>query len=158
MKNRNQKTSDEDLGSLAPRLAMIPKQNDFKVPEKYFESFAESVHQRIKTKPSESAKVISIFAVKKLAYGLSAAIVLLVCGIYYYNNYTTVPKQDLSAFQITAADLSESNYLLSIDEDLIIETALASNIHSGNTSIDYNDIEQYLIDQNIEMNQLIIEL
>ena len=74
-----------------------------------------------------------------------ASIIIAACVLFIVKVQNYQPAQT----QITLEDIRKSNYLYAIDEDLIVDAYM--NVEKKNTN---ESIEQYLIDNNIDITQL----
>jgi len=127
-------------------LERMSKENPFQVPENYFESLPYSVSEKIAIKKNKS---ISISWKPKYAYAVAAVIIVVILGIKYFNRDITPNKIEN---YVTIEDLQSSAYLAEVDESILIEQLELQN--QSNQVSDDNSIEQYLIDNNIDVNQI----
>jgi hypothetical protein len=176
--------SDNELRKMAPRLSELKRENPFAVPDDYFDSLSRSIQQQIQSLPDfektaakehfkvpegyfdslpttiqqriidEKKKRISwgeivdgIFFRPKFALALASIAILIVFGVKYFNRPINVEPV---VAEISASDISNSTYLADIDE-LLLVNAVALQI-----SIEEKDgsLENYLIENNIDINQL----
>ena len=117
--------------------------NPFSVPENYFETLPLSVGGKLKT---QNPKLLGWLLRPRIAISLAFATILLLAGIYFYNQR---PASNQPMEECTAEDLRDSNFLQSIDEATFVDV-----LAELNTDTTYDDYEQYLIDNNIEISQI----
>ena len=141
--------NSEELKSLSPTLSQIEKKNPFKVPENYFSVLESSVRK--------DAKIIPIghfFKKNKYsAIAVAAGIAAIISFYFYYPGSGSLQEKELF---VSADDISNSMYFHEIDESIIIEE-INGNFGEG-ASHKNNEIEDYLIDNDIDENTLINEL
>jgi hypothetical protein len=171
---------NEDLEWMkdAPRLASLPRQVPFAVPPGYFEELAETVmrktaehslpgenqapfavpdgyfdqfptrlQQRLQAPPKRSARVILL----RPAFGLAAAAAFLAILLLTQPARDTVPaSQEI----LTAEEIAASGFLDDVDESVVLD-ALAGEVPSESS---VPEIEEYLIENNIDLELLTNEL
>lgn len=85
----------------------IGTKNPFKVPEGYFDHFADTMMERIKEQPLAPIRTIEPPFYRKAHFWLSAAAVALVLGVsglfYISNDASTIDEQELIASQENSA-------------------------------------------------------
>ncbi len=139
---------DDDLKHIAPNLFKIKKENAFSVPENYFETLPSLIQERcVQSKKQFSWRQLLL----RPAYSVSFLICLLAgfITISYYvgqNQKTAESKLFASADSLAIEDFEESEIIESIAYDVNEKT-------SNN-----QEVEDYLIEQNIEVTQIINEL
>jgi hypothetical protein len=175
---------DNDLRKIAPRLSELKKENPFTVPDGYFDSLSGSIQQQIqslpdfeKTAAKEQFKVPEgyfdslptiiqqriieerkkrfswgeivdgIFFRPKFALVLASVAILIVFSLKYFNRPISVQPE---LAEVSLTDLSNSLYLADIDE-----TLLADAVAMQTSAADENEtLKEYLIDNNIDINQI----
>ncbi len=120
--------------------------NPFNVPDGYFENLPSIVSENILIRKSKLELWLSSIQRPRIAIPIAFATIIILAGLFYYkqSSVSNLPVQEL-----TAEDLSNSSYIQSIDEDFFVDVLAGQTIDNSNESI-----EQYLIDNNIEINQI----
>ncbi len=142
----------EELKSIAPILNNIPKYNSFEVPNDYFEDFPTRIQERIvNTKSSNSILNWLILLLKpRFAIPVLATIFIAISGINFMNKNAEHLQTEIATEEMTVDE-----QLYTIDESTVIESVVASN---ETFTSDENEIENYLIDNNIDETNLKNEL
>jgi len=133
-------------------LNEVSNENPFHVPEGYFQSLPAVVRQKISENNRRSGinEWIGRFLFRPkyvLAFGI--ILLMLVFGIKYFNQKGIQRLEDV---QISCDDLKNSDYLAEVDESLILD-ALEQQAPNENMKEDQS-IEQYLIDNDVDISQL----
>jgi hypothetical protein len=135
-----------------PDFDKVAAQNPFNVPEGYFDSLPTAIQQRIIDERSERISVgrwiASVLFRPKFAVAFASVAVLLVFSVRYFSRTINVSS---TASEISYTDLSNSMYLSDIDESVLYD-ALAEQ--SNSTTQKDESIEDYLIDNHIDVSQL----
>ena len=120
--------------------------NPFAVPDGYFENLPSIVSENILTRKSKLELWLSSIQRPRIAIPIAFATLILLAGLFFYkqSSVSNMPVQ-----QLTAEDLSNSNFIQSIDEDFFVEVLADQTSDNSDESI-----EQYLIDNNIDINQI----
>ena len=120
--------------------------NPFNVPDGYFENLPSIVSENILIRKSKLELWLSSIQRPRIAIPIAFATIIILAGLFFYkqSSVSNLPVQEL-----TAEDLSNSSYIQSIDEDFFVDVLAGQTIDNSNESI-----EQYLIDNNIEINQI----
>ena len=143
----------EEIKAIAPLLLAIPKYNPFEIPAGYFDELPGIIQKRcVETKPSFSIIDWLLFNVKsRIAIPAFATIVFAIIAIYITNKNTGFPTTQL------ADEISIEEQLYDIDETTIIDAVTddANDLNQNNTS---ENIENYLIDNNVDEGNLEYEL
>ncbi|MBI2967147.1 MAG: hypothetical protein HYY40_04965 [Bacteroidetes bacterium] len=149
-------TGPETAG-LSLQISGDKNENPFAVPDGYFDGLAERILEKTRYHTPGRVRLLYPVTMRRTAYAIAAALagILVIIGItlFVYKIYKPLPKEQIT--HVTPADLIESPVMYEIDEDLIIE-----NIDDGNTesSGDEKDAEEYLINNNVDLNTLLNEL
>ena len=120
--------------------------NPFAVPEGYFENLSSTLAGKIVTQKSKLESWLSGLQRPRIAIPIAFATMIMLAGLYFYKQrcIITPPTQEFSA-----DDLRNSSYIQSIDEDLFVD------VLSGQKDVNKDEsLEQYLIDNNIELSQI----
>jgi hypothetical protein len=135
-----------------PDFEKTADKNHFKVPEGYFDSLPTTIQQRIidgkKKRISWGQIVDGIFFKPKFILALASAALLVVFSVKYFSRAITV--QPVVA-EISVSDLSNSTYLADIDESLLADVVAVQTTSGGEKDA---SLEDYLIENNIDINQL----
>lgn len=120
--------------------------NPFNVPAGYFENLSSAITEIIVKHKSRSESWLDRLFRPRIAIPIAFAAIVLLTGLYFYKQKSLIiqPVQ-----QLTADDLRNSNYLLTMDEYLFID-----ELADHKEVLTDKSIEQYLIDNNIELSQL----
>lgn len=143
---------DELPGKIMDQINTLPdfsknaQINPFIVPDGYFENLPSIVSENILVQKSKLELWLSSIQRPRIAIPIAFATIILLVGLFFYkqSSVSIVPVQEL-----TAEDLSNSNFIQSIDEDYIVD--IIANQTTDNSD---ESIEQYLIDNNIELTQI----
>jgi hypothetical protein len=148
--------NDDDLRKEAPKLFGMDKKNPFEVPDGFFDTFSSKVQDKIAAEKKKTIwSVIFETVIKpKIAIPVLASLCLVAVGIKIMYRPPTVINYNETA--ITYNDLSQSDYLTDIDESILMD-ALNTATNKSNTS-SKTEIENYLIENNIDVNDLANEL
>jgi hypothetical protein len=132
-----------------PDFEKTSNENPFEVPANYFENLPNIVSEKITSRKKSSSIVIRILRPAVLV-PLSFAAIITIFFIYLSSvkNISTPSEKEF-----TADDLKNSTYFQSIDEDLLVEM-----LPMEYTIASEDSLEQYLIDNNIDISQLENEL
>ena len=124
-----------------PDFESEPAVNPFRTPDGYFHRLPIEVSDRI----TSGARVPSYRPFPRLASLALASIIIAACVLFIVK----VQHYNPTRSQITLEDIRKSNYLYAIDEDLIVDAYM--NVEKTSTN---ESIEQYLIDNNIDISQI----
>lgn len=149
----------DELQELSPELAKLKKKEHFKVPDGYFEEFPYEVQKRV----LESEKnvlwelVLKLFTVRKLAIAG-----LVVAGLVFGVPFLLNNDQNLEA-DVTAEELLElvEDGTLEFDEDALIDVyavALDDDVATSDDDLNDEDIINYLIDEDIDIDEELFDL
>lgn len=129
-----------------PDFSKNAKVNPFIVPDSYFENLPTIVSENILNRKSKLELWLSSIQRPRIAIPIAFATIIILAGLFFYkqSSVSNLPVQEL-----TAEDLSNSSYIQSIDEDFFVDVLAGQTIDNSNESI-----EQYLIENNIEINQI----
>lgn len=169
----NQLIHDEnDWMKEAPLLASLNRQHPFKVPDGYFEelpveienkisfgnhpfqvneNYFEQLHQNILSatvgEPKPQAKVIKLRPSLIVITAIAAC--LIIFALFYF-------KSDSGKIETAFnEEWTEENILAQVDESTLIEMISASSETTSNDSAE--EIEQYLLDNNIDLTEITSE-
>lgn len=123
------------------------KKNPFQVPEGYFDNFPDCVRERIKT--SESEKPSKIRKLRPIIL-MAACTTLVLAGMFLYRMINPIHSGESTSL---AAYIEETGMLEEFNSDELLAMASAN---------DYNyteeEIRSYLLNEDIEVNEIIEEL
>lgn len=147
-----QRSVQQQIQSL-PDFEKTAAKEHFKVPEGYFDSLPTIIQQRIIDEKNRGINwggiAQSIFFRPKYALALASVAILIVFSIKYFNRPISVEPVPA---EISASDISNSTYFAEIDETLLAD---AVAMHIAATDEDKEtSLEDYLIENNIDINQL----
>jgi negative regulator of sigma E activity len=145
---------DEELKKIAPHLFKLKKEEVFEVPENYFEKLPGIMQDKVHSK----AKVKSFWVPDyKLALAAASVCLLVVVGIKYWN----APNQESK--ELAGVELMQdydNQYLASADEQELAEQLDDESLDNTSAQIDENsgidnqEIEDYLISNNIDITTI----
>jgi hypothetical protein len=152
--NENHYLDDELKDS--PILKNMSRENPFKPPDGYFDSFPSIISERIASDKSNSGWVIFLQHVFRPKYVVAMIVfsTVLTSGVIYFNQHTTVTNSEII---LSYDDLSNSNYIDQIDENDLID-AYNSNVETEKSNESNSEIENYLIDNQTDISTLENEL
>ena len=123
--------------------------NPYKTPEGYFDSLPSIVQQRI-YEQSKKKRILSglfpqIFSnqVPRFSLAIASLLLIVLFSIKYFNR--TIKVEYVNSDQET--EQLESFYLSQLDETVLLEAYSEEQVTSDN-----NEIENYLIENNIDLN------
>jgi len=127
----------------------IPKDNPFKVPDGYFESFAERIQERIENKPVVQGKRKDFIRVIKPVLWLAASFLLVMLLVQFpiktfFPNYQaendSIENMDESVISI--ASLDDDNFYDLLSEDLNSES-VEQEVLTDYLSTELSDLDIY---------------
>ncbi|MCK5822612.1 MAG: hypothetical protein KAG95_01315 [Bacteroidales bacterium] len=140
----------EDLSKIAPNLSKIKKENNFNVPDNYFDDFPSIVQERISKK---SSTFISKFLFLILKPQFIAAFSIVVIFFVSYSIFNSHKETNILSSN-DVAEYFEQNQT-DYDENLLIDVIVNDpNIDISNNS-DNDVIIDYLIDNDIDYSTLV---
>lgn len=148
--------TSEDVKFVSQVMVEIKKENPYSVPASYFEKLPYIIMERcIKPEPQSALTTLNVFVQShKLSLVLVAAALALFITVKLAP--TDSPIREHVGTTITAEDISNSDYLLNIDEDVIIEQLEdQADIEKKNKP---SEIENYLIENNVDELSIINEM
>lgn len=139
------------------RINNFNNKSTFATPENYFELLEQNILSATSNKTEKDAVVISI---KRVVYAVAASVALIL-GAYglLKNNNEVVSGKALSKIEIKTI---ETGSLLAyvqndVDEATLIDY-LSNNENPIETEIQKSEVIEYLLDENIDMNNVVEEL
>jgi hypothetical protein len=133
-------------------LEKMNKDNPFKAPEGYFESFPERLNHRMKDKERISWPLIKMYSWKPYLAAAILLIVALVAGNYLFNG-----RAGNSATKRLHTEISQvvEKELYSISEETILEVLGDEHQNSsGDESASAGEVIDYLLNEDIQENEL----
>ncbi len=130
-------------------INQFKKQEAFKVPTNYFEEFALNMQNEIVSEQPKSG-LIRLFNMANLKVLVPSFVLVIICFSIYH-----ITSSDLAYVPISTADITE--YILQEEEYQIIdeyEELLASNLNLDEPSVSDEDIIDYLVNEEIELDLL----
>ena len=156
MKNKDLH-KDTDLKKIAPILFSLKKENLYKVPDGYFDELPTIIQDRIIDDililPSVWAWFKNIVLKPQFAFGSISILILTLIGWLVFDN------TEYHQAMLTSQDIAEVIYhqeIENLDEDVLIEAIPEENI--SNSANNQDLIIEYLIDNNIDENEIVNEL
>ncbi len=146
-------TNPDDTRPIAPVLFSIKKENPFQVPDNYFESLPSIIQERCIASQPVRKPWYTFLLKPKISLSLGFALVLLVAGINFTNLNNTTPTAPQPLSQTDQAGFEVED----IDENILVDM-IASTPALPKQETENTPEEEYLIDHNIELSQLINEL
>jgi len=128
-------------------------ENPFRVPEGYFDSLPTVIQHRITEQNKKRSRIpgwASLLLRPRLSLALAALIILLVFGIRYFTRTTTIVAQENS---VSSEEIQNSICFSDLDESVMID-ALEQQPNKNMNTKDDNSLEQYLIDNDVDISQL----
>ena len=130
----------------------VPGTEPFKAPEGYFDDLSDRISSRLTARTSPKPLFPRLAVVGSLA--------AVVIALFFYlndskdNNHPSTLAQESS---IAIDELEENISLSDFDDNLIVET-LVMNDASTDELNEWDDAEDYLIENNVELSLIISEL
>jgi|SRR6185436_4161051 len=151
----NEKENMDDELKDAPLLKNMNRENPFKVPEGYFDSFPSIVSERIASQKSKPGWVILFQNIFQPKYVIAMFVfaAALTSGIVYFNQSKTTGQEIILSYD----DLSKSNYIDQIDEHDLID-AYISDADADKSNENNSEIENYIIDNQTDISLIENEL
>lgn len=147
----NHHDEKEEIEKMAPRLFSIEKQEVFEVPENYFEQLPHKMQDLVHKKPASSFKHKTVYRLASVAASL--LLIAYVGSRFFVDGKSN--KMEISNNELVASYTND--YLSSADEteliDQLDDAALASAADqlSDNSDLSNQEIEDYLMNENIDV-------
>lgn len=142
-------------------LSDIKKENPFVVPANYFDYLPARIQEKVHAKKTSWIDSIleKLFS-PRLAYALSITILLTAAGIYYFNQNEKIIENNVALSELNKTELIETANDIIPDENFIIDELTAEGIDPSESENKTNsdEIENYLIENNVDINTLIKEM
>lgn len=128
---------------------LFSKKNPFKVPEGYFENFAERVIQKIESE-TQLAPKISMWKTwgNKIAIAASITVIAVFSfGIYQFTKNTKIINTNIAKVEVIS-DTTDAE-LSFVDENQIVEVITSNLIEApviSESKVEGDDIIEYLVD------------
>lgn len=161
---------NDELRKIAPTLADIPKYNPFIVPDGYFDELPAVIQEKIiavKKRFSIAERFVWIFR-PQLAVAAGLVIIALITMLIMNNNSSSPENiENVIAHNSGQTDsvadsslyASVEAVLYEVDEATLIESFEGENIAVNNDEVaSDDDIESYLVENNIDIAAIINEL
>lgn len=129
-----------------------PRTEPFKAPEGYFEDLSDRISSRLNARTSPKPLFPRLAVVGSLA--------AVVIALFFYLNDSTENQHPTTLTQqtyISVDELEENVSLSEFDDNLIVET-LVLNDASTDELEEWDEAEDYLIENNVELSLIISEL
>ena len=150
----NHDNDQEEIEKMAPRLFSIEKKEVFVVPENYFEQLPHKMQDLVHKKPESSFRYKTGY---KLAWVAASLVLIAYIGSRFFVDDSS-NKMEISSNELVASYTND--YLSSADEtelvDQLDDATLASAAEqlTENTDISNQEIEDYLMSENIDVATL----
>ena len=157
--------NEEDLKDLAPFLSEMRKENHFPVPGGYFEMLPSMIQERCVEATRNPGitlwklllgQIREVFSGPAPALAFIALIVVFLVVVPRFQLQTEEPNP--MAYSISAEDLNTANVLNTIDEETLIEALPEQNPASIQDTDPDADIQDYLINNHVDVSQITNEL
>ncbi len=143
------------------KLSEIKKQNPFTVPDGYFNDFSSRLQDKL-GKQKDSKKRSLYYSLKPYIYSVASAAAILIAALVYYNisenkhSETVLLSSEIAlAFEDNIYDLEET-YLI---ENYTVQQEAEEMIYDYESDPTYKDeIIQYLLDEDVEIESIVNEL
>lgn len=149
--NTNQDKDKEELEKMAPRLFSIEKKEVFSVPENYFEQLPHRMLDLVHEKTETGLRYKTGY---KLAWVAASLLLITYIGSRFIVNDNS-NKMEISKSELVASYAND--YLSTSDETELVdelddsELAIAAEQFTENTAISNQEIEDYLMNENIDV-------
>ncbi len=152
---KKERNNDDALKQEAPTLFGITKQNNFKVPDGYFDALPEMlVEKRSASTPGVLERLLHAFHWKVAVPTFAAVAVIL---FVIFNTSPMVEDTAIASISVEEVEAYLDNEgLYTIDEDMLLE-ALEDEV-AVNYEEDNDEIVEYLLENNIELETILEEL
>jgi hypothetical protein len=143
-------------------LSDVKKENPFTVPADYFDYLPARIQERIQqTSIRESwlSKLLEKLFSPKLAFAFSITLVVAVIGIYLLQHPADVTGNKMQLSELNKKDITETAN--DFDESYLIdELSISTSANPSNNAVSdkQNNIEDYLIDNKVDVNALLKEM
>ena len=148
----------EQLPDKIEQLLLIDKKETFEIPEGYFDGLAHKIQDRVNQKQEAYEPVWNWKPSAKWSLAMVTACLCIYIGTTFFNKNIGQTEQ-LSANDIKQTLNTQVN---TIDESVLIEQVNMDDIEVEETNVESKDnkgaIENYLIDNNIDVNAIANEL
>lgn len=126
----------EELKNIAPHLSQLPKKDAFTAPEGYFDDLPSMIQDRVIAQSKTKSRVLS----PKWAFG-SFGLAAVLCLVFFLGqspDETVVSKQEATA------------YVNENIEQEFDETLLADELTTSEISTSEENLEDYILNQDID--------
>lgn len=132
---------------------LFSKENPFKVPDGYFENFAEKVMQQIDSETRLAPK-ISMWNTWKGRVAVAASVLIVSIssiGIYQYTQKPQINNINIAETAVITSTVDTSDAELSfVDENQIVDVITTNNFTE--IKVEGDDIIDYLVDDDVDMS------
>jgi len=143
---------EELPGKISDQIKALPdfdksaEANPFEVPADYFEKLPNEISGKIVSRKSKLETWLANIQRPRIAIPIAFATIIFLAGLFFLKQKTIVQPE---AQELTIDDIKNSNYLLGIDEEIFVD------VFAGQTDATSDEsLEQYLIDNNIDLTQI----
>jgi len=129
------------------KLRVLTDGKGFIVPDLYFEQLSSRIEGRLTSVQDKKAvKVVRLWNNDLLKYATAACFILVTAfGLYLNNRQAAAP--------VSTADLTSEQYLVDIDEQLILDDMGDVQLLQANTSASQQELETYIL-SNYSSNEI----
>jgi hypothetical protein len=134
----------------------IPDKNPFKVPENYFEEVNRKIIS-LTTEADTVTKEVSIFSRFRTSLLVAASVAGLILISYTAIKFLT-PARENSIVSETLNKMSPDSYVNDIDLSALEENASSLILDEEGPDVSKNDIIDYLLRENVDLNDIYAQL
>jgi hypothetical protein len=150
------KNIQDELRSLNSKLSEMEKKNNFSVPENYFEKLPSLIQDKIAAQKKIPWWKEILASLLSPRFALAACSFLIVIGSFYYFKNINNSSLPANSSMANVDDVDANALANELDETSLTEAyAQAISTEPNNES---SDIENYLLDNNVDVNSLTNEL
>lgn len=144
-----------------PDFESVSSENPFQVPAGYFESLPTIIQQRIVENKSKKISIgewiAEVFSQPAPKYALAFASIILVI-VFSTKYFTRTVKVDYVDQQIPDSEQLDAFYLQQVDESTLAEVYSEEFTATTTTDSQNQGIENYLLDNDIDINSITEQL
>ncbi|HBS88537.1 MAG: hypothetical protein A2W91_18020 [Bacteroidetes bacterium GWF2_38_335] len=151
----------EDFNDISPDLKGVKKDNPFRVPDNYFESFPEKIKSRIAEMPVKKTSEKTLVRKMMPVFYAAAAVVLLIIGVTVvlnFNSNNSVQSGKLLTIKVANPqpiniEIATAEIVEEFDESIIIDFYTYEQTVASD-SVTQDELYDYIAD-NIDINTII---
>lgn len=161
MENLQENIDDENLLNAAPNLHQVSRGNNYQAPAGYFEQLPTTISEMISVENAGKPGVKSWFSKYRIGWLSGLATMAIIVFIIFKPEPVISVKQPETVAQFTVYDYLKDDLIDTFSEEELITAYLAMTANPESQlepSGYYDDLEDYLIEEDIEIEMLINEL